>query len=106
MRVTVGAGVRNCHVTVSARTPPVAEVVPAGTSTVYSVAMGKRLRSSVWYSKERVCVPSHFQTPGKSGVALTGTSSAASASSVLSGTMGWLKVTLMKGATGISPSGA
>ena len=96
----------NVQVTLSGSTPPMADVVPAGTSAVYSVDMGKRSISSDSYSKESVLVPSHFQTPGSSGVSRTGTSAALSCSSVPSGTMGWLKVTLRKGANGTGPSGA
>jgi hypothetical protein len=102
----VAAGVEKRNVTASSSTPPVADVVPAGISTAYSVAIGKRLSSSTLASKERVWVPSHFQTPGSSGVILTGAASAASCSSVPSGTMGWLKVTLTKGTARSSPSGA
>ena len=97
---------RKFHVTPSANTPPVADVVPAGISTVYSVALGKRSISSALYSKVSVLVPIHFQVPVKAGVICTGTSAALSSSSVVNGTIGWLKVTLRKGAIGISPSGA
>src|SRR5512139_735777 len=68
--------------------------------------MGRRSISVDSYSKLSVLVPSHFHVPGKEGSNWTGTSCADSAPSVPSGTMGWLKVTLTKGARGISPSGA
>lgn len=89
-----------------ANTPPVADFVPAGTVTRYSVAIGRRSICAESYSKLSVLVPSHFQAPGSDGSKLTGTPSAASASSVPSGTIGWLKVTLTNGASGMGPSGA
>ena len=96
----------NVHVTVSSSAFPIADSVPAGISTVNSVAIGKRSFSPPEYSKVSVCVPTQRQMPGTSGVSLTGTSAAVSASRVANGTIGWLKVTLRKGASGISPTGA
>ncbi len=101
----VGGGVRKRQVTLSSSTPPVADVTPAGTSTVYSVAMGKRSIPSTSGSKKRVLVPTQRQWPGTSGVRITGTSSLASSAWLVRETMGWEKVTLRLGAMGTSPSG-
>ena len=92
---------RKVQRTASASLPPVAEVVPAATSTVYSVAMGKRKEG--W--KTRVRVPSHFHEPSGWGVSLTGTSFAARSAWDVSGTIAWSKVMLRKGAWSTAPSG-
>ena len=101
-----GGGVLKVQRTASGSTPPVADSVPADTVATYSVAMGRRSIAVESYSKLSVLVPSHFQVPGSAGSNRTGASSAANALSVARGTMGWLNVTLTKGARGISPSGA
>ena len=71
---TVGGGVVNDHDTASASSPPVADVVPAGTVTVNVVAIGNRSITGLSASKRRVRVPIHCQWPGMSGEIVTGTS--------------------------------
>ena len=103
--VIVTAGVLKENCTVSTSTPPVADWVPAGMVTKYSVAIGMRSINSESYWKLSVLVPSQRQVPGRSGSICTGTSPSARSLIVASATMGWLKVMFTKGAMGISPSG-
>ena len=55
------AGVLNRKLTCSARVAPVADFVPAGTVTVYSVAIGSRSTWSLSPTKRSVWVPIHSQ---------------------------------------------
>src|SRR5687768_12053645 len=82
--VTVGAGVANVNETASASAVPFADFVPAGTSTLYSVAIGNRGSGS----NIRVFVPSHRHCPAGSGVSFTGTTFDASDWEVTA-TIGW-----------------
>ena len=97
------------QVTGLASFPPLAEVVPAETSTVYFVDMGKRavpVASVACGSNASVFVPIQRHLPAGCGESLTGTSCAARSASPVNATIGWLKVTLRLGASGTSPSGA
>ena len=80
--------------------------MPAGTVTRYSVALGRRSINSESYSKVSVLVPNQRQIPGRAGSIFRGMSFSARSLNVPSGTIGWLNVTLINGAIGISPSGA
>ena len=86
--VTRGAGVENVHATASASVAPLAAVVPAGTSTRYSVAAGRRSVSPGITSKRNVRVPIQRHRPSIAGVIETGTSDWSSCASVSSGTIG------------------
>jgi hypothetical protein len=81
-------------------TPPLTDLVPAGTSTVYVVACGNRISGS----NSTVRVPSQRQLPLGCGVSFTGCTPAASPCEVTA-TIGWLNVMLISGATGTLPSG-
>src|SRR5512133_1356394 len=85
---TCGGGVLNFQDTVSARASPLVDLIPAGTVTVYSVALGSRSINSESYSKARVFVPSQRQVPAREGSILTGTSCSARSLSVPMGTIG------------------
>jgi len=86
----VGGGVVKVHVTGAASVPPVADFVPAGISTVYFVAIGKRADGS----NISVFVPTQRHLPAGIGESLTGTAFAARSAMLVSATIGWLKVTL------------
>ena len=105
--VILGGGVLKVQRTASASTPPVADSVPAGTVTTYSVAMGRRsMAVRVVLKAQRLGaqpLPGAGQRRLQLHRHLLGRQRARG---VASGTMGWLKVTLTKGARGISPSGA
>ena len=89
---TWAAGVVNVHDTDRSRRLPVADSVPRGTSSRYSVAAGNRSITPGSTSKRSVRVPIHRQRPPTAGAIVTGTSAVSSWSSVPSGTIGWLKV--------------
>ena len=76
------------QVTDSASMPPVADLVPAGTVTWNSVAMGRRSTNAESYWKVSVRVPIQVQVPGKAGSICTGTSSSDNWLIVPNGTMG------------------
>src|SRR6185503_2843231 len=95
-----GAGVSNVNRLAALSTPPVALLVPSGTSTLYVVACGNRISGS----NRIVRVPIHRHLPRGSGVSLTGVTAAASFCEVTA-TIGWLNVTLSSGASGTLPSG-
>ena len=97
----VGGGVLKRHSTARFNVPPIADLVPAGTSALYSVAIGKRPVGS----KSSVFVPTQRHLPGGVGVNRTGTICAASSCDVTA-TIGWEKVTERFGARATSPSGA
>src|ERR1041384_8128555 len=96
----LGGGVSNVNRLAAFSAPPVALRVPAGTSTVYVVACGKRTSGS----NRIVRVPIQRHLPGGCGVSLTGVVCAASLCEVTA-TIGWLNVTLSSGASGTLPSG-
>ncbi len=97
-----GGGVRNVNVAAWARTAPVAERVPAGTVTLYSVAIGRRGSTS----NNSVFVPTQRQRPpGGSGRRAAGWTFSASACDVTA-TIGCEKVRLTCGASGTSPLGS
>src|SRR5262249_46035777 len=81
-------------------TPPLADFVPAGISTLYVVACGNRTSGS----NTIVRVPIHRQRPFGFGDSLTGVVADASACDVTA-IIGWLNVTLSSGAIGTAPSG-
>ena len=97
----MGGGVVKVHVTALASVPPVADLVPAGISAVYLVAIGKRTVGS----NISVFVPTQRHLPAGCGESLTGTASFARSCRLVSATIGWLNVTLRYGASGTSPSG-
>ena len=101
----VGGGVSNVNRTASASSLPACDFVPAGISTTCEVAIGRRSSTSGSCSKRSVRVPIHCQRPGSAGVIAAGTSRASSWLRVASGTIGWLKVMLTKGAIPTSPLG-
>ena len=104
----LGGGVVKVQVTVLASLPPPAEVVPAGISTVYFVAMGKRAGAGGLRgrgSNASVFVPIQRHLPAGCGDSLTGTPCAARSARPVNATIGWLKVTFRLGASGTSPSG-
>ena len=108
-RSTAAVGVVKLKRTEFASFPPLADVVPAGMSTVYFVAAGKRPAANPVLaagSKTSVLVPTQRHCPSGCGESLTGTSAFARSLSPVSATIGWLNVTLRLGATGTSPSGA
>src|SRR5204862_247554 len=78
-----------------ASAPPAVDVVPAGTSTEYVVAIGKRPAGS----NSTVFVPTQRHWPFGVGVSFTGCTPAASPCEVTA-TIGWLNVTLSSGAIG------
>ena len=102
---TVTGGVRNVNERALAIAPPVADVVPAGTVTVNSVAIGRRSTWASLASNRSVCVPTHRQWPGTAGEIVAGTAAASSWATVATGTIGWLNVSVTNGAIGTSPSG-
>src|SRR2546430_15275249 len=80
--------------------PRVALVVPAGISTLYVVACGKRTSGS----NTIVRVPIQRHAPLGCGESFTGVVAAASPCEVTA-TLGWLNVTASSGASGTPPSG-
>src|SRR5215475_3064686 len=94
-------GVENVHRFAAPSAPPAADFVPAGISTEYLVAIGKRPAGS----NSRVFVPSHRHLPGGCGESLTGTCEALKSSFDVTATIGCENVTLRCGAIGTSPSG-
>src|SRR5688500_11332348 len=97
---TVGAGVSNVNLVAAFSAPPFADLVPAGTSTVYVVACGNRTSGS----NRIVRVPIQRQLPFGCGASFTGVTPAASPCDVTA-TIGWLNVTESSGASGTCPSG-
>src|SRR5688572_31564325 len=91
----------NSHCTACALGLPAAGTTPAGTSTRYVVAIGKRPVGS----NNNVRVPTQRHFPGGSGVRRTGTPFAARSSCAPTGTIGCEKVTLRCDASGTRPSG-
>src|SRR5262245_13252713 len=71
---TVGGGVVKLHDLLLARVVPLAERVPAGTVTVYEVAIGNRSSGS----KNNVLVPTQRHLPAGCGESFMGTFAAAS----------------------------
>src|SRR5690606_20923964 len=96
-----GAGVANVVRNVAASAVPVADRVPAGISSVYSVAIGRRSTGT----NRSVRVSSHVHRPGGSGVSRAGGSRASVPATVVSGTIGWLNVIVRCGARSVSPVG-
>jgi hypothetical protein len=93
----------NVQATLVARVCPLIARIPAGISTEYSVAIGKRL--SGW--NRSVFAPSQRHLPGGSGVSLTaGCSASAESESAVTGTIGSLNVIVSCGAISTGPSGA
>src|SRR5262245_64725291 len=90
--VSGGVAKRHCFVAPSAL--PAADFVPAGISTVYSVAIGKR----PFGSNNNVFVPIHRHLPAGCGESLTGGCVAARSSFEVMATIGWENVTLRCGA--------
>ena len=101
LRTSFGGGVVNFQTNGARVAPTPAERVPAGTVTVYSVAIGSRCSSG---SKMRVFVPSHRQRPAGCGESRVGTLRAASSCEVTA-TIGCENVRLTCGAIGTSPCG-
>ena len=97
-----GGGVEKVHRSAAARVWPPAARVPAGTSTVYSVAMGKRLSGS----KMAVCAPAQRHLPGGVGVSVTGGGVRARSSCDVIATIGTENDTSSEGASATGPTGA
>src|SRR5262245_13100277 len=95
-----GGGVSNVNFVAALSAAPLALFAPAGTSTVYVVAIGKRTSGS----NRIVRVPIQRHLPLGCGESLTGVVFAASSCDVTA-TIGALNVTLSSGAIGTSPSG-
>ena len=102
LRPSTGAGVPKVQRVAAASAPPTADRVPAGTSTRYSVAIGKRTSGS----NRSVLVPTQRQRPGGCGSRRTGTPAFASSSCDVTATIGCENVTDRFGDSGTSPSGA
>src|SRR5499426_3464818 len=98
----VSGGVAKRRRFVAPSVPPRADFVPAGISTVYSVAIGKRPSGS----NNNVFVPIHRHFPAGCGESLTGGCEAARSSFEVTATIGCENVTLRCGANSTSPSGA
>ena len=102
LATTCRRGVKMCSVTALSRVFPEIDRVPAGTVTTKSVAFLRRCPDP--NSKTSVCVPSQRHLPSVDGDILAGTCSA-SASTLLRGTIGWLKLTVIRSIGPTSPFG-
>src|SRR5882672_6202868 len=92
--LNVSGGVAKLHFLASPSVPPTADFVPAGISTVYSVAIGKRPSGS----NNKVFVPIHRHLPAGCGESLTGGCKAARSSFEVTAAIGCENVTLKCGA--------
>jgi hypothetical protein len=99
---TFGGGVAKVHVSSRASACPFAARAPAGTLTVYSVAIGKRLSGS----KTTVCAPTQRHLPFGSGVSTTGGGVRSRSATEVTATIGSENETLRKGAISTLPAGA